>query len=543
MQKFNREIWVKKITAIVLCFAILASFAACVANKPVVNDDIETAAPTATAGTSAFETAAATTAASQETEHETNVSIETAVSETTIHEHNYTSEKVEPTCTENGYTQYTCECGDSYRDDEVKAKGHNYKNTVVEPTETKKGYTKHKCRNCGHSYKDNYTEPVPKETKPAETTPPTTETPPATESVPTETTQTVITPTETAPSETQPSTTAPVPETSAPPATEGMDVAAGINFTDVNETVYANKEVNIRTGPSTDYEKIGQLKWGESITRIGIGDNGWSKVLYNGETAYMYSGYLQTDKPVATVTSGSYPMTYSDGSCTITIYKEWYENAYVYAAHLQFSDYTRFGVACAKGKYNSGKEKTSSAAARLGAIFCVNGDYAVPGNGAGGYAIARGGVVCNDQKFYAEGFYNNHSGILAYRTHNGCEGKQLSSLVAEGKVTDTFQFGPAFLLNGAVLGDPKSNSRAQRTFIGTNGSAGDIWVCVSDGRYNDGKSAGLNGYQCAAYLASKGCTFGIPLDGGGSSTMYFNGKVLNAASGGQRSIADFVYLK
>jgi exopolysaccharide biosynthesis protein len=78
-------------------------------------------------------------------------------------------------------------------------------------------------------------------------------------------------------------------------------------------------------------------------------------------------------------------------------------------------------------------------------------------------------------------------------------------------------------LGGTVYGDPNSTSRAQRTFIGTNGAPGDIWVCVSDGRYNDGKSAGLNGYQCASYLKSKGCIFGIPLDGGGSSTMYFNG--------------------
>ena len=116
-------------------------------------------------------------------------------------------------------------------------------------------------------------------------------------------------------------------------------------------------------------------------------------------------------------------------------------------------------------------------------------------------------------------------------------------MVKAGTVTDTFQFGPCFLLDGKIIGDKNSTSRAQRTFIGTNGKAGDIWLCVSDGRYNDGKSAGLNAYECATYLQSKGCTLGIPLDGGGSSTMYFNGQVLNAAKSGQRAVADFVVFK
>jgi exopolysaccharide biosynthesis protein len=99
------------------------------------------------------------------------------------------------------------------------------------------------------------------------------------------------------------------------------------------------------------------------------------------------------------------------------------------------------------------------------------------------------------------------------------------------------------LLNGKIQGNPNSNGRAQRTFIGTNGNAGDIWLCVSDGRYNDGKSAGLNGYQCGAYLKSKGCTLGVPLDGGGSSTIWFNGEVLNAAKSGQRAVVDFLCFK
>lgn len=42
------------------------------------------------------------------------------------HEHAYTSAVVNPTCTEKGYTKYTCECGDTYNADEVAATGHTF---------------------------------------------------------------------------------------------------------------------------------------------------------------------------------------------------------------------------------------------------------------------------------------------------------------------------------------------------------------------------------------------------------------------------------
>lgn len=44
-----------------------------------------------------------------------------------IHEHDYEAVVTEPTCTEEGYTTYTCECGDIYEDDHVDATGHSYK--------------------------------------------------------------------------------------------------------------------------------------------------------------------------------------------------------------------------------------------------------------------------------------------------------------------------------------------------------------------------------------------------------------------------------
>ena len=82
------------------------------------------------------------------------------------------------------------------------------------------------------------------------------------------------------------------------PTVSAADNDNGVVFTEVNETVYAIASVNVRTGPGTAFERIDRLSYGQAIQRIGVGENGWSKVLYNGEVAYMYSDYLSATRPV-----------------------------------------------------------------------------------------------------------------------------------------------------------------------------------------------------------------------------------------------------
>ncbi|MBQ7653063.1 MAG: TIR domain-containing protein [Clostridia bacterium] len=113
-------------------------------------------------------------------------------------DHNYTTAVTAPTCTEQGYTTYTCiRCGDSYKSNYVNATGHtpieiaavaatctedgstagskckvcgviltatktvnklghNYNSAITSPTCTEQGYTTYTCTRCGDSYKDNY---------------------------------------------------------------------------------------------------------------------------------------------------------------------------------------------------------------------------------------------------------------------------------------------------------------------------------------------------------------------------------------------------
>ena len=77
------------------------------------------------------------------------------------HAHTYEAVVTPPTCTEQGYTTYTCSiCGESYVDDYVDALGHDHVGTVTEPTCEEGGYTTYVCSRCGDSYVGDHTDPV-----------------------------------------------------------------------------------------------------------------------------------------------------------------------------------------------------------------------------------------------------------------------------------------------------------------------------------------------------------------------------------------------
>ena len=65
--------------------------------------------------------------------------------------HKYDVVVTTPTCTEEGYTTYTCSCGDTYTGDKVAATGHKYDVVVTDPTCTTGGYTTYTCH-CGDTY-------------------------------------------------------------------------------------------------------------------------------------------------------------------------------------------------------------------------------------------------------------------------------------------------------------------------------------------------------------------------------------------------------
>jgi len=79
-----------------------------------------------------------------------------------VHEHSYETVVTAPTCTEGGYTTYTCECGDSYIADETPALGHTEEIIPGQaPTFDEPGLTEgKKCAVCGETLAEQEETPM-----------------------------------------------------------------------------------------------------------------------------------------------------------------------------------------------------------------------------------------------------------------------------------------------------------------------------------------------------------------------------------------------
>ena len=94
---------------------------------------------------------------------------------------------------------------------------------------------------------------------------------------------------------------------------------------------------------------------------------------------------------------------------------------------------------------------------------------------------------------------------------------------------------------GEALTRTQLRSREPRTAVGQRAD-GRIVMITADGRRL--ASAGVTNFELAAELVRRGCVTGMALDSGGSSTLAFDGKVLNNPSdtGGERPVAEALLL-
>lgn len=76
---------------------------------------------------------------------------------------------------------------------------------------------------------------------------------------------------------------------------QAVPVVENVQYTDVYEVVSATTNVNLRTEASTANKNsiVVQLRPGDMLFRTGVGNNGWSKVLFNNQTYYVNTSYLK----------------------------------------------------------------------------------------------------------------------------------------------------------------------------------------------------------------------------------------------------------
>jgi hypothetical protein len=244
----------------------------------------------------------------------------------------------------------------------------------------------------------------------------------------------------------------------------------------------------------------------------------------------------------ATVTDNSY----SDDNISVTLTEKTVSNTQVYISDVTVSSSEYLKTAFAQNTYgNNVTAKTSETAANNNAILAVNGDYY--GANTTGYVI-RNGVVYRDT--VREDSSNGDLAIYKEGSFKIIYEDQVSAdeLVKDG-VVNLLAFGPSLVENGEIAVDTNSEvgqsmSSNPRTAIGIIDENHYI-IIVSDGRTSE--SEGLSLYQLAEIMKSYGVKTAYNLDGGGSSTLYFNGQVINKPTTNgntisERSVSDIVYI-
>lgn len=245
-----------------------------------------------------------------------------------------------------------------------------------------------------------------------------------------------------------------------------------------------------------------------------------------------------TTAPISTDTE------YHDDQIDIVLTTMRVENTTVYVADVQIADIFLLKTALAGNTYARNlTETTSVQAANAGAILAINGDY---------YGAQERGYVLRNGVLYRASAQSGTDALVIgadgnFRIINESE-TSADTLVREG-AWQVLTFGPALIKDGQVtVSSSDEVGRAMtsnpRTAIGQI-SEGHYLLVVSDGRTKE--STGLSLRQLAELMQSLGAQIAYNLDGGGSSTMVFQGRVVNSPTTNgrsirERSVSDIVYI-
>ena len=237
--------------------------------------------------------------------------------------------------------------------------------------------------------------------------------------------------------------------------------------------------------------------------------------------------------------------SYSDDNIQVNLTEKTVANTQVYIADITVSSSDYLKTALAQNTYGTNvTAKTSVTAAENNAILAVNGDYY--GANSTGYVIRNGVVyrdtVREDSNNGDLAIYKDGSFKIIYEDEISAE-----QLVKDG-VVNLLAFGPSLVEDGEITVDTNSevgqsmasNPRKAIGIIDEN----HYIIVVSDGRTSE--SEGLSLYQLAEVMKSYGVKTAYNLDGGGSSTLYFNGQVINKPTTNgtisERAVSDIVYI-
>jgi len=245
----------------------------------------------------------------------------------------------------------------------------------------------------------------------------------------------------------------------------------------------------------------------------------------------------------SSTSSGTVIGTYSDSKSKITVTQYRAYDSNIYVADVEVTDGTSILSAFANNTYGRNiTDTTSDMAEENNAVLAINGDYY--GARQSGYVI-RNGVVYRNQGSNGEDMVISKDGTLSFIS----ESDTTTDSLIQKQAWQVLSFGPVLVESGQIAvteNDEVGMAMASnpRTAIGTVAKNHYLFV-VSDGRTSE--SAGLSLYELANFMKSLGATKVYNLDGGGSSTMVFQGEVVNnpTTNGNkisERAVSDILYI-
>ena len=262
----------------------------------------------------------------------------------------------------------------------------------------------------------------------------------------------------------------------------------------------------------------------------------------NGKTGSSdSSSSVYNSNPGTVSTSDS---SYSDDNISINLTEYRENNTSIYVADVVVSHPDYLKTAFAEDSYGRNiTAKTSVTAAANNAILAINGDY---------YGAQTSGYVIRNGQLYRSNAVSDNEDLVIYQDGSFefiKESEVTASDLLSNGARQVLSFGPALISDSSICVSSsdevdKAMSSNPRTAIGIIDKNHYVFV-VSDGRSSE--STGLSLYELATFLKKLGVTNAYNLDGGGSSTMYFNGKVINNPTTNgkkitERSVSDIVYI-
>lgn len=250
------------------------------------------------------------------------------------------------------------------------------------------------------------------------------------------------------------------------------------------------------------------------------------------------------DSVSASSASSSSGTTYEDENMTVALTEYQVDGTTVYAADIQLSSASYLKTALAKSAYGKNvTETTSEMAESNNAVLAINGDYY--GAQEKGYVLRNGVLYRNTAEKGQEDLVIYEDGSFEIIVEDEITAEEL----LEKGAVQILSFGPALITDGEVSvteNDEVGRAMASnpRTAIGIIDDLHYVFV-VSDGRTDE--SQGLTLYQLSQFMESLGADTAYNLDGGGSSSMVFQGVLVNnpTTTGNsikERSVSDIVYI-